>query len=148
MKSKILLLGLLFAAGTQLSYAISIGSISDAISTQSSPSPTQKSEVKNEKVAEPTTTASTQPSSKNKQMGALVSNPALFIEDAAITGYIHAKLLLNKDIRNVDVTTENAVVSLNGTVDTQDQADKLIKIASSVKGVKFVNTDRLTIREN
>jgi len=153
MKMKIVLLGLLFGLMSQLSQAISIGSISDAISnhtstnaSQNTARPAEEDTAKNTpttqrsapRIAEKTAAASTETH---------LPNPALFVEDAAMTGYIHSQLLLQRNIPSVNVTTENAVVSLSGTVDTQEQADKLVKIASAVKGVKRVDTEHLVIRE-
>jgi|SRR5579872_3959922 len=132
MKLKIFLLTLLTPA---LSHAISMGSISDAVSNNTSISSTTHA-----------TTSTSQPI-KNTPTETHLPNPALFIEDAAMTAYIHSQLLLKSNIPHVDVTTENAVVSLSGTVDTKEQANTLIKIASSVKGVKSVNTDHLMVRE-
>ncbi len=140
MKLKIALFSLLAVMGPQLSHAISMGSISDAISNnyagsnQAPTGPAIPTIKKTNQAAVPTTQSN-------------LPNPALFIEDAAMTGYIHSQLLLKRDIPNVSITTENAVVSLSGTVETQEQADTLVKIASSVKGVKYVNTDHLIIRE-
>lgn len=147
--AKIALFTLFFFTGIQTSQAISIGSISDAISTHSSVENSQNNNTKvttkniDTKQSTQNITQSTQLKNNNS-----LPNPALFVEDAAITGYIHTQLMLQRNIPSVNVTTENAVVSLAGTVDTQEQADTLVKIASSVKGVKSVNTDLLKIRNN
>ena len=139
MKLKIFLFTLLAAMAPALSHAISMGSISDAVSNNTSISST----------AHPTTPQPIKNSSSKNTPAAEshLPNPALFIEDSAMTAYIHSQLLLKSNIPHVDVTTENAVVSLSGTVDTKEQANTLIKIASSVKGVKSVNTDHLMVRE-
>lgn len=132
-KVKISFMGLIFLLPT-LSYAISVGSISDSLSNRSSVS------VPNEtRVAE-----APSPSTSNGNMK--LPNPALFIEDAAMTADIRAQIMLKRGIPPVSVTTENAVVSLRGTVETQSQAATLVKIASSVKGVKSVNTEDLKVR--
>lgn len=147
MKLKIGLLSLLIAIGPQMSSAISIGSISDAISNNTSIAEPQTNTAK--KVAEPThavTATATAENQKTQPTENHLPNPALFIEDAAMTGYIHTQLLLDRSLPRVSVSTENAVVSLSGTVDTQEQVDKLVKIASAVKGVKRVNTDGLVVR--
>lgn len=149
MKFKIILLSLLAALGPQLSHAISMGSISDAISPNTTSTTTHS--VKIARSQEDTTTNAEQKKAKQSvnasQSDNHMPNPALFIEDAAMTGYIHSQLLLKKNIPNVSVTTENAVVSLSGTVDTQEQADTLVKTALAVKGVKAVNTDGLVVRK-
>lgn len=150
MKLNIILLSMLAVISPQISHAISLGSISDAISnntTQSSsviqPNKTTPQEDRKYKKVQKTKIESKAP----PQTESHLPNPALFIEDAAMTGYIHSQLLLKKNIPNVSVTTENAIVSLSGTVDTQEQADTLVKTASAVKGVKFVNTEHLVIRK-
>lgn len=141
MKLKIFLFSMLAAMAPQFSQAISIGSISDAISNNTSIPGTNTKTVKNVQTPE-----SIKPSANIPQTENHLPNPALFIEDAAMTAYIHSQLLFKK-IPNVSITTENAVVSLSGTVDTQEQADSLVKVASSVKGVKAVNTGHLVVRE-
>lgn len=138
---------------SSFTYAISIGSISDAIENNSNlgsmkrtTSQTVSAQTPRES-GRPHGSAPTkafftaEPASEKK-----LPNPALFIEDSAMTAYIHAKLIMEKSIPSVNVTTANAVVSLVGTVDTQEQADKLVEIASSVKGVKYVDTDNLKVR--
>jgi len=135
-----------------LTYAISIGSISDTLENNSSlgnvkgarPQPLQPPT--SQTVASPRIAPVAQTSPAASTAKKTFPNPALFIEDSAMTGYVHAQFLLQKNIPHVNVTTENAVVSLEGTVDTQEQADTLVKVASSVKGVKFVNTDNLKIK--
>jgi len=139
--SHIILFGMLTVA-MPTSYAFSAASLSDAISGNSSTSTGVPNEQNKQDVKNTVATKTEQTQAK----GNSIPNPALFIEDAAMTAYIHTQLLLKRNIPNVNVTTDNAVVSLNGTVDTQEQADTLIKIASSVKGVKSVNTDHLIVR--
>lgn len=73
--------------------------------------------------------------------------------DMAITSKIKGRLIKNKvlDIKNVkfwslDVETNNGVVYLSGTVDTLDQKNNVIQIATSVDGVKSVNSDGLSLK--
>jgi len=154
MKQKIILSSLLIVLVPQLSEAISMGSISDALSGQlagsraqptlTAPIPKQTPETRPAplqlaKQTAPSSTTTTEPS---------FPNLALFVEDAAMTAYIQSQLLLKKDIPHITVSTENAVVSLIGTVNNKEQADTIKKIASSVKGVKHVKTDQLVIRKN
>lgn len=154
MKVKMMLLTLLVATYPAFANAISIGSISDAISSRTPtttqiPTPSESTkkasglEDDNNTVADENHSAQT--ISHSTTSSPALPNPALFIEDAAMTGYIRSQLLFKK-MPSVNVTTENAVVSLSGTVETQEQANTLIKIASSVKGVKFVNTDHLKVK--
>lgn len=151
MKLKIMLFSMLAAIAPQFSQAISIGSISDAISNNTSIPGANTKTVKNVQAPEKSNdeNKNQQPIKQSvnvPQTENHLPNPALFIEDAAMTAYIHSQLLFMK-IPSVSVTTENAVVSLNGTVDTQEQANRLVKVAAAVKGVKAVNTDHLVVRE-
>jgi hypothetical protein len=145
MRLKIILFSLLATIGPQLSHAISMGSISDAISNNvaaSNQAPTGPAIPTRQKTNTKEEVATT---NKPQQTEGTFPNPALFIEDAAMTGYIHSQLILQRNIPGVSITTENAVVTLSGTMQTQEQADTVVKIASSVKGVKMVNTDRLVV---
>jgi len=69
------------------------------------------------------------------------------IEDAVITAkvkgmFIQQKLFGDKDISaiTISVETNNGVVSLSGTSDSQQEINNAIKIAKSVKGVKEVKS--------
>jgi hyperosmotically inducible protein len=137
MKLKIVLLSLLTTLAPQISHAISVSDLSDAISSSFS----------NATPAKTITPAAPAKTPRVAQTEKHLPNPALFIEDAAMTAYIHSQLLLKRNIPNVSVSTENAVVSLSGTVDTEEQANAIVKIASTVKGVRSVNKDNLIIRK-
>ncbi len=126
-------MALIIAVTASRAWAISMGSVSDAISHSTSPT----TDHVQTKVSTPTLKT-------NKSL----PNPALFVEDAAMTAYIHSELLFKKDIPSVDITTNNAVVTISGLVNTKEQVAQLVKIASAVQGVKGVNTDHLMIREN
>lgn len=155
MKLKLTALSLILTVAPTLSHAISMGTISDSLSHQlsgSRPQPTYTAPIPKQTAR---TSSETEPApvqmaeqSAPKTTEQSFPNPALFIEDAAMTAYIQSQLLLKKDIPNIKVSTDNAVVSLIGTVDTKEQADTVSKIAASVKGVKRVNTDQLVIRKN
>jgi hypothetical protein len=157
MKLKMMTFCTLIAIGSPVAHAISIGSISDSISgslkssasqpTYTAAIPKNKTNTKTDPVTTQKDTTEIKTPVNAPEVTQSLPNPALFIEDAVMTGYIQSQLLLKKNIPSVKVTTENAVVSLKGTVDTQEQADTLVKVASSVKGVKRVNTDLLVVRE-
>ena len=136
----LVLLGMLTI--TTNSYAFSAASLSDAISGNHFTGSTKESDNASTKVTPGKINVK-----RNETNGNSVPNPALFVEDAAMTAYIHTQLLFKRNIPSVNVVTENAVVSLSGTVDTKEQAATLIKIASSVNGVKAVNTDHLIVRQ-
>lgn len=146
--SQVILCGLLTLA-MPASYAISVSSISDAISGNSFTSSHEQTTITTTTkttTREASTSVKTENTENTPSGNHAIPNPALFVEDAAMTAYIHSQLLFKRDIPSVNVTTENAVVSLSGTVDTKEQAATLVKIASSVKGVKSVNTDHLIVR--
>ena len=67
--------------------------------------------------------------------------------DAAITGKVKTALIADPDVKalKIDVDTKDNVVTLNGTADTQANADKAVTIAKGIDGVKSVD-NRLTIK--
>ena len=67
--------------------------------------------------------------------------------DAAITGKVKTALIADPDVKalKIDVDTKDNVVTLNGTADTQTNADKAVTIAKGIDGVKSVD-NRLTIK--
>ena len=69
------------------------------------------------------------------------------IGDAAITGKVKTALIADPDVKalRIDVDTKDNVVTLNGTADTQANADKAVTIAKGIDGVKSVD-NRLTIK--
>ena len=62
------------------------------------------------------------------------------IDDAAITAQIKAKLTADKlsNVKDVEVKVEEGFVTLNGTVDSFDRAERAVQIASAVKGVRGI----------
>jgi hyperosmotically inducible protein len=68
-------------------------------------------------------------------------------EDTVITTKVKALFALESDIPsfNIAVTTTDHVVTLDGKVDTQLQANRIIEIAQSVKGVTDVDDTKLTV---
>src|SRR5262249_27058030 len=46
---------------------------------------------------------------------------------------------------NISVTTNNGVVTLNGTATSKSELVQAVKLAESTKGVKDVNTDNFTV---
>lgn len=63
-----------------------------------------------------------------------------FMDDSSITAKVKAALVDNKAIKSTDisVTTENKVVTLSGTVESQTQADEAANAAKRVEGVTSV----------
>lgn len=66
--------------------------------------------------------------------------------DAAITTSVRAKYYADDSVRsrNIDVTTEDGVVTLRGTVDSEAAKDQAVKLAQSVEGVSRVD-DQLRV---
>jgi hyperosmotically inducible protein len=63
-----------------------------------------------------------------------------YMDDSAITAKIKAQILSDAllKVSQINVTTTNGVVSLSGTVDSQQSIDRALEIARSVKDVKSV----------
>ena len=70
------------------------------------------------------------------------------IQDTAITGYIKAKIAMDKNISatDADVTTNNGKVTLSGTVNSDVDASNLIQLAQSTSGVNEVDATNLNIK--
>jgi len=64
------------------------------------------------------------------------------VEDAWITSKIKADLLATHEAPGmaIDVDTKDGVVTLNGTVKSQAEADKAVAHAKTIKGVKHVTS--------
>jgi hyperosmotically inducible protein len=78
------------------------------------------------------------------------NTPVDAVTDTAITAHIKAKIAMDKNISNsqVAVTTNNAVVALTGTVDSDSQASNVIALAESSPGVKDVDASNLKVKES
>ena len=63
--------------------------------------------------------------------------------DWIITGKVKEAIMLDSELsmrgRFMSISTTNGVVTLGGTVASQDEADKAMKVAEGVEGVKGVN---------
>lgn len=68
------------------------------------------------------------------------------VKDAGITTAVKAKFAVDDVVKaaQIDVDTENGIVTLNGTVSTQREATRAAELAESVDGVKRVQ-NRLTV---
>ncbi len=62
------------------------------------------------------------------------------IDDATITAEVKAKLAAEKiaTLTRIDVDTNNGVVALNGTVQSEDMRMRAVDVARGVKGVREV----------
>jgi hypothetical protein len=68
-------------------------------------------------------------------------------DDAALTAKIKSKMGLDDTVqaRRIDVTTDNGVVTLTGTVGSPAERQRAVQLARETAGVKSV-TDHLQIR--
>lgn len=66
--------------------------------------------------------------------------------EAALTSKIKAKMMLDDNIRAlaIDVTTNDAIVTLSGTVRSADERDRAVRLARETAGVTRV-VDRLRV---
>jgi hyperosmotically inducible protein len=69
------------------------------------------------------------------------------LSEAALTGKIKAKMALDDSIkaRSIDVTTDNGVVTLSGSVRSQAEHDRALALARETNGVTRV-VDHLDVR--
>ncbi|MDR3477935.1 MAG: BON domain-containing protein [Gammaproteobacteria bacterium] len=70
------------------------------------------------------------------------------VSDTAITGFVKAKIAIDSSIPgdDVSVTTNNNVVSLSGTLPSDQDANNLINMVQSINGVKAVDTSHLSVK--
>lgn len=70
------------------------------------------------------------------------------VADSWITTKVKADLLVTEETKGLDinVSTQNGVVTLAGRLDSQAQVDKAAAIARAIKGVKSVDTNTLTVK--
>ena len=66
-----------------------------------------------------------------------------YVDDSTITASVKTKLAADKlaSLTRVGVDTTNQVVSLNGTVETQEQKQRAEELARQVGGVKGVKNN-------
>ena len=71
------------------------------------------------------------------------------VDDVAITSEVKAKLIGDSQVsaRKIDVDTKDGVVTLKGTVSSEQEKDKALQIARNTKGVQRVE-DQLTVRSS
>jgi hyperosmotically inducible protein len=72
------------------------------------------------------------------------------IQDAAISGAITAKFMLDKNLSayNIDTTASNGVVKLVGVVNSTSEVSNAVAIASATNGVKSVDASQLTVTKS
>jgi hyperosmotically inducible protein len=76
--------------------------------------------------------------------------PGAVMTDTAITAVVKTRIATDKDVSNsnINVSTNNAVVTLTGNVDSDSQASTAIALAESAPGVKDVDASGLNVKES
>lgn len=71
------------------------------------------------------------------------SGASAYADDAMITSMVKAALVEDKQIQalKINVTTEQGVVKMSGTVPSAEAGKRALQIAASVQGVKDVKND-------
>ena|SRR6185436_19090344 len=66
-----------------------------------------------------------------------------YVDDAWITSKVKSKMIADHDVKahKIDVDTSHGVVTLSGTVESWQEANKAAEIARGVKGVTAVEND-------
>ncbi|AJR02058.1 osmotically-inducible protein [Hafnia paralvei ATCC 29927] len=72
-----------------------------------------------------------------------------YMDDSGITAKVKSALVDAKDIKSNDISvnTSKGVVTLNGFVSSQDQAERAVTLAKGVEGVKSVS-DKLHVKDS
>ena len=88
--------------------------------------------------------AATEASEKSREAAAKAANA---LDDAAITAKVKAALFAEPGLKmlQIDVATQDGVVTLAGTVDTQVLHERAVQIAGALMGVRKV-VDRLVVK--
>ena len=66
-----------------------------------------------------------------------------YVDDSWITTKVKSDLLATKGVSSthISVTTTNGVVTLSGTVPTQQESEKAAQVAKGISGVKSVQNE-------
>lgn len=72
------------------------------------------------------------------------------VADTVITAKVKSKLAMDANLSglNVDVSTNNGVVTLSGMVNSDTEASALIELVQSTDGVKNINDDNLKVKDS
>jgi hypothetical protein len=81
------------------------------------------------------------------QPTSLAKNTFGIAKDAAITTYLYAKLAAHPELSkvNIDISTHDSVVTLNGVVNSSQIVMTIVKLAESIAGVKSVDASNMII---
>ena len=123
----------LFAAGCDQRNATTSGTTPP--STASKPTPGDKMATTTEKAGDKMANAANKAGDK--------------VDDAAITTKVKTALMAEPGLRSleINVDTRDNVVTLNGTVDSQEKKQRAMQIAQGVEGVKSVS-DNLVVKSS
>ena len=99
-------------------------------------------------VANDTTTSSTASTTGDK-MANSTHKAGDKVDDAAITTKVKTALMAEPGLRSlkINVDTRDNIVTLNGTVDSQEKKQRAMQIAQGVEGVKSVS-DNLVVKSS
>jgi hyperosmotically inducible protein len=80
--------------------------------------------------------------------GTTLEKAGEYMDDSVITAKIKQDILGDPLLKSsqINVTTENGVVKLSGSVDSQQSIDRVKAIAQSVTDVKAVESDQLVVK--
>ncbi|MFO1305707.1 MAG: BON domain-containing protein [Burkholderiales bacterium] len=94
-----------------------------------------------------TGSTSTSPSTGTSPTTTATTTAGAKIDDAAITTKVKAALMAEPGLRSleINVDTRDNVVTLNGTVDSQEKKQRAMQLAQGVEGVKSVS-DNLVVK--
>jgi len=64
-------------------------------------------------------------------------------DDMTVSTEVKIALIADREVGNfrIDAVTDHGVVTLSGTVDSQQDADRAVAVAKKVKGVRSVKSD-------
>lgn len=84
-----------------------------------------------------------EPEERSHPVARTTADAAEQVGDAWITTKVKADLLATEDVpgSTIDVDTEDGVVTLNGKVGSQAEAEKAVSVAKSIKGVTQVKSN-------
>ena len=142
----------LFAAGTALFAAgcdqrnATTGSAGTPSSTASTAKSGTGSTVANDTT--PSSTSSTAATTGDK-MANSTQKAGDKVDDAALTTKVKTALMAEPGLRSleINVDTRDNIVTLNGTVDSQEKKQRAMQIAQKVEGVKSVS-DNLVVKSS
>ena len=91
-------------------------------------------------------TSSTPPTTADKMANA-AEKTGDKVDDAALTAKVKTALMAEPGLRSlaIDVDTRDNIVTLNGTVDSQEKKQRAMQVAQGVEGVKSVS-DNLVVK--